>query len=298
MGNLKFGTNSPLALYMGVSGSTKAYYGTTVVYEGGGKDYSKEYLTLEVLTGGTISWIAFNNEAVAKTISYSLDNGQTWTVITSTLEGTEINVSAGDKVIFKGNTRGTGSGVTDTSAYNSIRGTAYFDLSGNIDSIADADNFRSGVTLTQTYKGLFRGANVVDASNLYLPSPTVNFQYRFLFRDCQYLIELPSMTHFTPTPQNCCRGMFSNCISIEKATNLPIIDDTYTNYQLADLFNGCTNLDYVVNLSIRTSSSSSSATYNWLAGVAASGTFVKNANMTSWQSGASGIPSGWTVIDA
>ena len=30
MGNLKFGTNSPLALYMGVSGSTKAYYGTVI----------------------------------------------------------------------------------------------------------------------------------------------------------------------------------------------------------------------------------------------------------------------------
>ena len=45
MGNLKFGNNAPLALYMGVSGATKAYYGTEVVFGGEPTpiDYSKEY---------------------------------------------------------------------------------------------------------------------------------------------------------------------------------------------------------------------------------------------------------------
>ena len=38
-------------------------------------------------------------------------------------------------------------------------------------------------------------------------------------------------------------------------------------------------------------------TSNWVTGVAADGIFVKDANMSSWTTGANGIPSGWTVID-
>jgi hypothetical protein len=36
---------------------------------------------------------------------------------------------------------------------------------------------------------------------------------------------------------------------------------------------------------------------NWVSGVASSGTFVKDLNMTTLSNGTSGIPSGWTVED-
>jgi hypothetical protein len=38
--------------------------------------------------------------------------------------------------------------------------------------------------------------------------------------------------------------------------------------------------------------------YNWVQGVSSTGTFVKHPDMISLPSGTSGIPSGWTVIDA
>ncbi len=59
------------------------------------KPYSQRYLTFDVLTGGTIYWLARNN--VAKTISYSINNGE-WTEITASSTGTPITVSSGDKV--------------------------------------------------------------------------------------------------------------------------------------------------------------------------------------------------------
>ena len=43
--------------------------------------------------------------------------------------------------------------------------------------------------------------------------------------------------------------------------------------------------------------SASNCLKNWVSGVANSGTFIKNTNMTSLPNGASGIPTGWTVQD-
>lgn len=308
MGNLKFGNNAPLALYMGVSGATKAYYGTEVVFGGEPTpiDYSKEYLTFDILTGGTINWTV-QNANYAKTISYSLDGGNSWTDITSTTEGTSFNVNAGDRVMFRGNTKGTSQGTADVSNYAHFSGsTAYFNLSGNIDSIADATNFKTGnVSLTTNYKALFRATNAVDASNLYLPSPTVEFQYRMLFRECASLVAIPSMGHFNTRVNYMCMGMFALCTSLERATDLPAIDfaeSGATKHIFAEMFSGCTNLNYVENYSIN--KESLPTTYypfnNWLAGVAASGTFVgkKAGTLDVWTSGASGIPNGWTFVEA
>ena len=41
--------------------------------------------------------------------------------------------------------------------------------------------------------------------------------------------------------------------------------------------------------------SADDCTYYWLNGVAATGTFTRAESMEDWTTGASGIPSGWTV---
>ena len=51
--------------------------------------YNQQYLTFEVLSGGTILWKAATT-AVTRTISYSVNYGE-WTEITSSTGGTEIN---------------------------------------------------------------------------------------------------------------------------------------------------------------------------------------------------------------
>ena len=292
MGNLKFGTNSPLALYMGVSGSTKAYYGTTEVFSGGNIDYSKEYLTFEVLTGGTIVWEANNAGTVDRTIYYSKNNGS-WYEMTSIPMGTTISVNAGDIVRFKGNTGGTSAGANDASNYCWFKNsTAYFNVYGNIESIASEDFATSAVTLTRNFKGLFRGSKAVDISNLYLPSPTVQFQYSFLFRECASLINTPDLSHINAFTKSGLGGMFSVCPSLTSVDNLPVVTSSYgADAAFTLMFSGSTNLTYVRNISTYTSGFT-----NWLQGVSATGTFVKDANAT-WSSGASGIPSGWTVIN-
>ncbi len=67
------------------------------------------------------------------------------------------------------------------------------------------------------------------------------------------------------------------------------------------MFVNCTNLNYVKCLA--TDISADNCTTNWLANVAATGTFVKAATMNDWTVGldanddVSGIPQGWTVED-
>ena len=59
------------------------------------------------------------------------------------------------------------------------------------------------------------------------------------------------------------------------------------------MFYGCTNLSYVKALF--TTTPSDDYTKDWLAGVAATGTFVKSAEATWDVVGPNGVPEGWTV---
>ena len=59
------------------------------------------------------------------------------------------------------------------------------------------------------------------------------------------------------------------------------------------MFNGCGSLNYIKCLA--TDISASNCTAFWVEGVAPSGTFVKAASMSSWATGANGIPNGWTI---
>jgi hypothetical protein len=61
------------------------------------------------------------------------------------------------------------------------------------------------------------------------------------------------------------------------------------------MFFGCTLLNHVKALFTTNISSTTNYTYNWLGGVSATGTFIKNKNATWSRTDASGIPSGWTV---
>jgi hypothetical protein len=62
------------------------------------------------------------------------------------------------------------------------------------------------------------------------------------------------------------------------------------------MFTNCSKLNYIK--AMFTTTPSTTYTQNWVSGVAASGTFVKNS-AASWDvSGVHGIPSGWTVETA
>lgn len=61
------------------------------------------------------------------------------------------------------------------------------------------------------------------------------------------------------------------------------------------IFQGCTNLNRIVCMALNPFENN--CLQGWVIDVSSTGTFVKHPNAT-WTSGNSGIPDGWTVIDA
>ena len=254
--------------------------------------YGSMPLTFEILTGGTIVWKA-TNSSVAKTIQYSLDSGSTWSNITSTTNGVSITVAQGDTIQFKGNNSTYGS----SSYHSTFSGsTAVFNIYGNIMSLINGSDFEDLITFTETYNfyGIFRTTNVISAENLILPAKNITTQcYRNMFIGCTSLTTAPELPA-TTLSEGCYMNMFLGCSALVKGPVLPAPILTQQCYQ--GLFNNCSNLTYIKCLA--TNITATNCTNLWVSGVASTGTFVKDASMTGWTTGASGIPSGWTVVSA
>ena len=233
-------------------------YETLVECEG---DYSTQYLTFESLDDNNAIYLkAVSNTNV--TVSASTDNGSTWTAYTSSTGGsgtTIATLNTGGKVLIKG--------TNEAYTNNRFNSSGQFNAYGNIMSLLYGDNFSGQTTLTDNYLfwGLFyNSTGLTSAENLIMPATTLT--------------------------EGCYGYMFFNCTSLTKAPELPaatLVDDCYQY-----MFALCSNLNYVKCLA--TNISSTQSTVYWLSGVAATGTFVKDAN-TTWTTGDSGIPSGWTV---
>lgn len=88
-----------------------------------------------------------------------------------------------------------------------------------------------------------------------------------------------------------CEFMFENCSNLTTAPELPATTLAEKSYRY--MFSGCTLLNEIKCNA--TDISATDCTEEWLDGVASSGTFYKNANMSSWTTGISGIPSNWTT---
>ena len=254
-------------------------------------DYATDYLTLRVLTGGTISWSSFGSESV-KPIQYSINGGQ-WLYLTPSQTGTSatVNVSDGDIVRIKGSYASYATSNTNYMGFGG--GTASFDVEGNIMSLVHGDNFVGQTALTGTYNfcSLFKQTNVISAENLILPATTMTpYCYRALFANSPTISVAPELPA-TTLAEGCYRYMFQDG-AIRTAPDLlaPIlVTDCYEG-----MFDDCHNLNYIKCLA--TDISASACTLGWVQAVASTGTFVKNAN-TTWEFGVNGIPTRWVVVE-
>ena len=278
-------------------------------------DYSQDYFTMVVTSGGDIKW---SGSTTANTLSYSKDNGETWTTANS---ATPISVTASDKVLWKGTpTPQSNKGIGKFSGATDVR----YSVEGNAMSLLFGDNFKGQTSLNgKSYAlyGLFNGnKNVTSAENLSLPATTlanncyysmfasctslttapelpattlVSNCYQYMFASCTSLTTVPSVLPATTLAESCYDSMFSNCTNLTAAPELPATTLAYACYN--QMFNKCTSLNSIKCLA--TNLGGQDNTLGWVSGVAASGTFVKNASMTSWTSGSDGIPNGWTVVD-
>ena len=272
-------------------------------------DYSQDYLTFIAKEDGTFTFTPSNSNV----ISYSTDNGTTWT------EGNSVSVNNGDKVMWKGT-------MTPQENYGIgiFSSTANFDVQGNVMSLLFGDNFKGQTSLTgkdYAFYGLFSSnKKVVNTKNLSLPAATLanncydemfigctslttapelpattmtNSCYAHMFQGCTSLVNAPELPA-TTLRSYCYAQMFKNCAALTTAPELPAI--TLSSYCYRELFDGCTSLNYIK--AMFTTEPSSTYTYNWVYGVSATGTFVKNSDATWTTTGVHGIPSGWTVETA
>lgn len=233
---------------------------------GGEVDYTLLPLTFKCLTGGDLS-IKNENTSFDRNFEYSLNDGA-WTAFSLPKSSGVLKIatlSPGDTISF----RRDNDNFYQAQFINDANLT--FDIYGNLLSLQYGSAFNGQTTLRNTSKQAFgytfRGTNVVDASNLMLTTPVLsNRCYSEMFRNCVLLISVPELPAKT---------LVSGCY--------------------AWMFFGCSQLSYVKCLG------TDGLIYNniagWLNGVNNTGTFVKASGVT-WPSGASGIPSGWTVIDA
>ena len=221
-------------------------------------------------------------------IKYSL-NGGAWTQ----WDYSAITLNTGDTIRMKGNNSNGFS--TSSSNYNQFQMTGKISASGNIMSLLYDDNFERKLTIPCNdcfYRMFYGCAALTTAPELPATTLAINC-YDNMFYGCTSLTTAPDLPAIT-LANYCYRSMFSGCTSLTTAPDLPATTLVVNCY--AYMFYRCTKVNSITCLA--TDISANSCVVNWVSGVASSGTFIKAKTMTSWKTGISGIPSGWTVRDA
>lgn len=207
-------------------------------------------------------------------------DGTTWSSLGTTGETPLTRVlQPGDKVYLRA--------TTDTWCERQddiIHNCGIFGVSkvgGNIMSLLYGSNFTGRETT-------FPSGSMMNFYGLFIDSSNDSLVNSYLVSASELILPATALS-----PQ-CYANMFFLCNILTAAPELPATTLAPSCY--ASMFNGCGDINYIKCLA--TDISASNCVSSWTNGVATTGTFVKNPNMSSWESGASGIPSGWTVEDA
>ena len=165
---------------------------------------------------------------------------------------------------------------------------------GNCTALTVAPALPATTLAQECYEAMFSGCTSLTTTPTLPATILADNCYQSMFQGCTALTTAPSILPATTLAENCYGGMFRGCTELTTAPELPAT--TLAEYCYDSMFYDCTHLNYIKCLA--TDISASECTLSWLGNVAASGTFVKNPNMSSWTTGTYGIPSGWTVQDA
>lgn len=256
-----------------------------------------------------------------------------WTTLTATTSGALVNgIIANTPVIFRydhssGATNTNGYGGNGTNEYVYFTHTNYTSYNpstvkvyGKVSSLCSSPS----VVEDWRFKNLFSKLNVANKynGNTLIPidmSDIVSSYGGFygMFQDCSSLTDVPTLknsplyglcyafmfknctgitsvsTNYLPQTtlaDSCYSGMFQGCSHLVRAPKLPATTLVSGCYRY--MFQNCSSLNYV---ECNATSLASQSTYLWLENVSTTGTFDKNYNMSSWPTGSSGIPNGWTV---
>ena len=214
--------------------------------------------------------------------------------------------------LFRGCTTLTSAAVLPATV---LTDNCYCEMFYGCTSLTSAPDLPATTLADYCYCGMFKGCTSLTSAPA-LPTTTLAHScYGYMFSDCTSLTtapELPatSLAHFcyqymfsgctsltiasglpaTTLAGYCYFGMFSGCTSLTSAPKLPATSLAASCYYR--MFKGCSNLNYIKCLA--TDLSADSCLFSWVDGVSSNGVFIKDPD-TTWPTGNSGIPEGWTV---
>jgi hypothetical protein len=170
----------------------------------------------------------------------------------------------------------------------------YFYMFSGCSSLTTAPKLNATTLADRCYWAMFAGCSSLTTAPA-LPAMTLTINcYSGMFSDCTALTAAPATLPAETLAISCYDSMFAGCTSLTTAPVLPAPTLVQKCYKY--MFNGCTSLKAVTCLA--TDISADDCTLEWLENVAPTGTFTKASSMTTWPSDISGIPSGWTVVNA
>ena len=228
----------------------------------------------------------------------SLISGDSFTSLTTV-------PSYGFEYLFRGCT-----GLTDAEnislQYTQANQVAFLGMFSGCTSLTVGPKFYNIGTSngTNICREMFVGCSAMTRAMDTINTIGGSFHCYCMFSGCTSLTTAPSLPahleDISSVTQECYFQMFKNCTSLTTAPDLPTLTfSTKTAKCYREMFYGCTSLNYIKAMFTTTPQISSQDnnywTYNWVVGVASSGTFVKNSAATWNVTGNYGVPTGWNV---
>lgn len=177
-----------------------------------------------------------------------------------------------------------------------LKNYCYRQMFSGCTGLTDISDFELPATtvIYGCYGLMFQDCSGITDASFTLPATTLDYNvYSAMFRRCTSLTE-PPVINATSTGNGSyhMNSMFEGCTSLTHSPVLRITSLSTNTY--AQLFDGCTSLQYIYALF--TYASSSSLT-NWVRNVSSAGQYYKNPNSSFSTRGVNGIPQLWTVYD-
>ena len=277
---MKLGTTDISAIKLGGTGISKAYLGSSVVYEYSTGPYTGFYVEDISGSDNTVTVKKYNASAPTLTIEKSLD-GKTWTSMGNTsTTGATATVPANSRLFLRCNAI---TWASSYSYYNFITCSGRFNVGGNIMSLLYGSSFTGEETTfptesTYTFYGLFYNVTtLVSAENLFLPATTlVLYCYASLFYNCTSLTGAPELPA-TTMAESCYSSLFSGCTSLTTPPALPAT--TLASHCYDSLFSRCSSLKVAPELPATTLVDSC---YTYLFNKCSSLTYIK-VGFTNWK---------------
>ena len=225
-------------------------------------------------------------------VEFSTDK-KTWNTWNFDTANTLI-IPIGGKVYLRNNSGVFGYYGTDGYYYLiSIKTTMKCNVGGNLNTLLNYNEEILDISDKRScFRRLFIGAKIVDASKLVMPATTLSqYCYADFFVNNSSLIAPPELPAVN-LADYCYYNFFSRCSSLTTSPSLPattLADGCYMG-----MYESCSSLNSITVYA--DDISAKNCTYNWLNGVASTGTFNNYGSAIYIKNSESGIPQGWTVV--